>query len=90
MLTVLVTSITCGYAVFVAAQGISHRGELPLLHTRAEVHDKFEKPGDTRTCPDGRVVESWWIRKKVIGADDPAPGTAERYRREVKRGEAVC
>jgi len=73
MLTVLVTFITCGCSVLIARSGVSDRGALSNPKTRAEVNDQFGKPDDTRTCPEGRVVESRWIRQKINVFDPPPP-----------------
>jgi hypothetical protein len=73
MLTALVASFTCGCSYFIAHSGVSGRGELSNPKTRAEVNDQFGKPDDTRTCPDGRVVEGRWIRQKLktVSASPP-------------------
>jgi hypothetical protein len=73
MLTVLVTFITCGCSLLIARSGISDRGALSNPKTRAEVNEQFGKPDDTRTCPDGRVVESRWIRQKLKTVSAPPP-----------------
>lgn len=65
MLTVLVTSITWGCSMYIAQSGVSGRGELSNPKTRAEVLEQFGKPDDTRTCPNGRVVESRWVRQAI-------------------------
>jgi hypothetical protein len=73
MLTVLVILITCGCSVLIARSGISDRGALFNPKTRSEVNEQFGKPDDTRTCPDGRVVESRWIRQKMKTVSAPPP-----------------
>ena len=65
MLTVLVTFIPCGCSVLMARSWVSGRGELTNPKTRAEARDQFGKPDETRTCPDGRVVESRGIRARA-------------------------
>lgn len=77
MLGVLVTFITCGCSMLIAHSGISSRGEIYYYKTRAEVWDKFGKPDDTRTCPDGRVVESRWIRQQIKVFDPPSNSAEE-------------
>jgi hypothetical protein len=73
MLTALVTFITCGCSVLIARSGVSSPGALSNYTTRAQVNDQFGKAGDTRTCPDGRVVESRWIRQKLETVSAPPP-----------------
>jgi len=72
VLTVLGISITCGCTSLIASSGVSDRGELSNPKTRAEVREQFGKPDETRTCPDGRVVESRWIRQQVKKIADPS------------------
>ena len=72
VLTVLGISITCGCTSLIASSGVSDRGELSNPKTRAEVREQFGKPDETRTCPDGRVLESRWIRQQVKKIADPS------------------
>jgi hypothetical protein len=70
-LTVLVTFITCGCSALIARSGVSDRGALSNPKTCAEVRDQFGKPDETRTCADGRIVESRWIRQQIEVFDLP-------------------
>jgi hypothetical protein len=73
VLIVLLTSITWGCSSMIANMGVSGRYELTSPQTRAEVRDLFGHADETGTCPDGRVVERFWIRQKIVWLDGCAP-----------------
>jgi hypothetical protein len=57
-----------GCSAIIAHSGYSI-GELTyeLFHTqtRTEVREKFGEPDEIKTCPEGKVLESYWIRQKI-------------------------
>jgi len=85
VLAVLVAFSTSGCSVLIARSGVPSSGALYYYKTRAEVWDQFGKPDDTSTCPDGRAVESRWIRQQ-IQVFDPPSGPAEELGQAMLQG----
>lgn len=63
-----------GCSLMIARSGIGSRSEIPIEVSRQELQAQFGfgKPESSATCPDGRKVETYWVRQQVMSEGEVA------------------